>query len=402
MNYTKSIVVLLSLVLLFVGCKGKQKPQYDKPLPPGRQALRKMADPAQIPDFTAACRQVTDLRSAVEKSLHYLNKPSSRDHYPIGDITHERVVQGLQILVEWLDSGMGADTLNAQIREKFDVYQSVGYDDEGTVLFTGYYTPIFKGAEIRTEQFRYPLYGSPEGLVKGMDGTVLGYQDASGNIVALPARAQLGRSGLLEGKELVWLSDPFEVYIAQVQGAVKIILDDGLLQTYGYAANNGHEYRSISNDLVEDGKIPSDRLSLSAMIRYFKAHPHEINNYINRNPRFIFFRKSSGQPRGSLNEPVTAMRSVATDKKIFPRGCLTFVQTRLPQINGRQIETRPYEGFALDQDTGGAIRAPGRCDVYMGQGAVSGRLAGQTYQEGKLFYLVFKDGENMAKSIIDR
>jgi len=50
----------------------------------------------------------------------------------------------------------------------------------------------------------------------------------------------------------------------------------------------------------------------------------------------------------------------------------------------------PYTGFALDQDTGGAIRAPGRCDVYMGIGDDAGRLAGQTYQEGKLYYLFLK------------
>ena len=49
-----------------------------------------------------------------------------------------------------------------------------------------------------------------------------------------------------------------------------------------------------------------------------------------------------------------------------------------------------YTGFALDQDAGGAIRAPGRCDVYMGQGEMAGQLAGQTYQEGRLYYLFLK------------
>jgi membrane-bound lytic murein transglycosylase len=44
----------------------------------------------------------------------------------------------------------------------------------------------------------------------------------------------------------------------------------------------------------------------------------------------------------------------------------------------------------LDQDTGGAIRAAGRCDVYMGEGDEAGQLAGQTYQEGRLYYLFAK------------
>ena len=54
------------------------------------------------------------------------------------------------------------------------------------------------------------------------------------------------------------------------------------------------------------------------------------------------------------------------------------------------VTNQPYSGFALDQDTGGAIRAPGRCDVYMGIGDMAGKLAGSTYQEGKLYYLFLK------------
>jgi membrane-bound lytic murein transglycosylase A len=52
----------------------------------------------------------------------------------------------------------------------------------------------------------------------------------------------------------------------------------------------------------------------------------------------------------------------------------------------------PYTGFVLDQDTGGAIRAPGRCDVYMGVGDQAGEMAGQVYEEGQLYYLFVKTG----------
>ncbi|MCK5000945.1 MAG: hypothetical protein KAS23_15490, partial [Anaerohalosphaera sp.] len=33
---------------------------------------------------------------------------------------------------------------------------------------------------------------------------------------------------------------------------------------------------------------------------------------------------------------------------------------------------------------------PGRCDVYMGVGDRAGQMAGQVYQEGKLYYLFLK------------
>jgi membrane-bound lytic murein transglycosylase A len=84
--------------------------------------------------------------------------------------------------------------------------------------------------------------------------------------------------------------------------------------------------------------------------------------YVNKNPRFVFFRSEKGDPRGSLNEPVTPFRTIATDKTIYPRAMFAFVSVDLD---------RPV-GFALDQDTGGAIRAAGRCDVYMGVGDHAG------------------------------
>jgi membrane-bound lytic murein transglycosylase A len=111
---------------------------------------------------------------------------------------------------------------------------------------------------------------------------------------------------------------------------------------------------------------------------------------VRRNPRYVFFQIGEGPPRGSLNEPVTAWRTIATDKSIFPRACPAFIATTLPQMERGVMVTRPYSGFALDQDTGGAIRAAGRCDVYMGVGDEAGQLAGQIYQEGRLYYLFLK------------
>ncbi|MHC4463049.1 MAG: 3D domain-containing protein, partial [Planctomycetota bacterium] len=112
--------------------------------------------------------------------------------------------------------------------------------------------------------------------------------------------------------------------------------------------------------------------------------------YTQMNPRFVFFREEEGEPRGSLNEPVTPNRTIAMDKSIFPRGCLAFISTTLPKVAGDQVVLQPYRGFVLDQDTGGAIRAAGRCDIYIGQGDTAGELAGRIYQEGRLYYLFLK------------
>jgi membrane-bound lytic murein transglycosylase A len=131
-------------------------------------------------------------------------------------------------------------------------------------------------------------------------------------------------------------------------------------------------------------------MSLKAMIDYFAVHKSEVAKFVNRNPRFIFFHETSGNPAGSINEPVIAMRSIATDKTIFPRAALCYIDTSLPRAVGSGVVVYPYQGFMLDQDTGGAIRAAGRCDVYMGQGDLAGTVAGKTYEEGRLYYLIAK------------
>jgi len=389
-------VILWAVVaawLLFAGCKTqveRAEVPYDRPLPAGADALRKITDPAEIPDFTLACADLENLLEAIGNSLSYLSKPSSRRFFPCGEITHTRAVRSLETFAELLDSGLRGPQLAAAIREKFDVYTSVGCDDRGTVLFTGYYTPIFDGSKVKTGRFKYPLYGPPDDLVKEPDGSILGRRTSSGAIVPYPPRAVIEKARMLRGKELVWLADPFEAYIAHVQGSAKIRLPGGELITVGYAANNGHEYHSVGQELVNDGRIAPDQLSLAGMIDYFRAHPEQVDTYVYRNPRYVFFRFEQGRPRGSLNEPVIAMRTIATDKSIFPRGCLAFISTTLPRALGGRVVNQLYKGFALDQDTGGAIRAPGRCDVYMGVGDMAGKLAGQTYQEGRLYYLFVK------------
>ncbi len=388
--------LLFLAVFNIVGCKTRPeqiiqiKPPYDKPLPPGEHALRKILNTQEIPDFTMACLDINHLRPAIDKSLNYLKKPSSRRFFPCGDITHDRAVDSLEAFAELLDSGLKGPQLNQAISNTFDVYMSVGCDNIGTVLFTGYYTPIFDGSTARTERFKYPLYSQPTDLVKAPNGEILGRRAPDGQITQYPPRAVIETSGMLRGSELMWLSDPFEAYIAHVQGSAKIRMPDGRLTGVGYTAANGHDYKSISKVMVNEGIISRSQMSLSAMIDYFKKHLDQVAKYTRLNPRYVFFTEEQGPPRGSLNEQVTTMRTIATDKSIFPPGCIAFISTTLPRLQAGSVVNQVYDGFVLDQDTGGAIRAPGRCDLYMGTGQTAGRLAGRTYQEGRLYYLFLK------------
>lgn len=391
--YRKFLLVAVALLVMTVaGCKTKPEEEidYSRELMPGENALVKITDPAKIPDFTKASMNLYGLEEAISNSLNYMSKPSSNNFFPINGISHQKVVDSLNAFSDLINSGYSPSQLNDQIRQKFDVYRSVGCDSKGTVLFTGYYTPIFNGSETRTERFKYPLYGMPDGLVKNELGETTGIEDSDGSLMKCPPRSQIESSGIVAGKEILWLEDPFERYIAHVQGSAKIRIEDGSLITIGYAATNGYEYKSITKDLSQNAGIPLDKMSLSAMIDYFNRNKDKVARYVNTNPRYVFFRTTTGNPTGSINEPVIRLRSIATDKTIFPRAALTFIDTKLPRNIGSEVVIYPYQGFFLDQDTGGAIRAPGRCDIYMGQGDDAGLVAGKTYEEGGLYYLILK------------
>ncbi len=379
------------IVPVFAGCEKPEEPlparaaekDYDRPLAPGEFGLRKI-DPSMYPNFGDGWYRAkgVGLRESVENSIAYLNAPSSKKYFPMGPITHEQAMASLQLFLQVLDQAGSPEQLDQLIRDQFDVYMSVGCDDEGTVLFTGYYSPIFDGSLTQTDQFRYPLYRLPAEIQKDEEGNVIGGPWRS--------REEIERDNMLAGQELTWLGDRFETYVVTVQGSGFIRLPDGTMHEVGYAGNNGHEYTPIGKMLVADGKIDRNRLSLATMIGHFKQYPQDMDVYLYQNKRYVFFKESTGGPYGCLGKPVTPECSVATDKDIFPRACLAFLDTYVPDETG--VNQKRFRAFSLDQDRGAAIRAPGRCDIYMGVGDNAGRRAGYTYNEGKLYYIFARDG----------
>ena len=390
---------LLPILPLCLACQQPVEPvpvskiekNYNRPLPPGGFALEKV-DPDDYPDFGDSWYRAKRLgmRKAVANSIEYLKKPSSKQFYPLGPITHDRVLASLEKFLDVLDQSDSPEKLNDLVARNFDIYRSVGCDDVGTVLFTGYYSPIFEGSRERTAQFKYPLYKLPESIEKDKYGEVIGGP--------WKERKDIEDDASLKGAELVWLEDRFQAYVLSVQGSGFIRLPDGQMYEIGYAGNNGHDYTPIGHMLVSDGHIDKHKLSLATMISHFKNNPDDMDKYLFANKRYIFFQEVGGGPFGCLGQPVTSEFSIATDKDIFPRGALAFVDTKAP--NSEQKHSS-FRSFVLDQDRGAAIRAPGRCDIYMGVGDEAGKRAGWTYSEGKLFYLLSKDAPLPSGNLAD-
>ena len=93
-------------------------------------------------------------------------------------------------------------------------------------------------------------------------------------------------------------------------------------------------------------------------------------------------------PSGCLGFPVTAQRSIATDKLVFPPAAVAWVRTGDKSATG---PIKPVDQLMMDQDAGGAIRAAGRADLYLGTGPEAEKTAGELAAEGRLYYFFLKD-----------
>lgn len=329
------------------------------------------------------------LLQSIDHSLAYLQTPSAIEAYQslnISGVSRDRVIRSLKRFRELVRIAKTPKDLAQRVQKEFVLYKSVGKDGNGTVEFTAYFEPTYRASRTRTAEYRYPIYRTPSGL------------DSWPN--PHPTRLQLeGQDGLqaskgkLKGLELAWLSDRLEAYLVQVQGSARLSMTDGSTMSIGFDGKTDYPYVSLGKELINDGKFKPDELSLPKLIAYFQANPAEMNTYIPRNNRFIFFRETYGAPAtGSIGVPVSAERSIATDKSIMPPGALALLRTKLPVYSPQKtIETRMVSHYVLDQDTGSAIKGPGRVDIFMGTGEKARARAGLVNNPGELYYLLLKE-----------
>jgi membrane-bound lytic murein transglycosylase A len=395
--HVRSCLALILVVAIGAGCASKPKrmaarPDYSRPTS-GPALVR--AEPGEVPDFRQMFSKDPAVLAALDESIAYFKKPSSQKHFPYqtadSTITHEMQLDGLQTLRRIIEVSQTPDEFHGRMIGAFDVYRSVGWDGRGVVLFTGYYTPIFEGSMTADARYKYPLYRRPADLVSDENGVPKGRRTDSGQVVSYYSRNEIESQGILKGQELVWLTDPFEVYIVHVQGSARIRLPDGREMHIGYAGKTDRPYKSVGMELINQGKMQKDELSLARLKRYFREHPGEVEPMLGTNESYVFFAESAPGPFGSIGARVTPYHTVATDKAIFPRGGPVVPSTRIPAAGGGdKLTFQNHVGLYFDQDTGGAISAAGRCDLYMGTGEEAERVAGYTYSEGKLFYLFIK------------
>jgi membrane-bound lytic murein transglycosylase A len=263
-------------------------------------------------------------------------------------------------------------------------------------FFTGYYEPIVEGARFPSDVYTTPLYRRPTDLLVRKLRHAKGKGKFSKRTVATRSGQYLDRiqieDGALAGRglEICWLKDPIDAFFAQIQGSVRVRLEDGSVIRLNYDAQNGHPYTAVGRFLVERGIYTREEISMQKIREWMVANPEEGAALRRLNKSYVFFRETDlsehEDPPGAQGVALTAGRSIAVDRNIHTYGVPFFIDAELP-IQSEKADTR-FRRLMVAQDTGGAIIGPARADIYLGAGDEAARAAGRFKHFGRFVMLI--------------
>lgn len=267
-------------------------------------------------------------------------------------------------------------------------------------FLTGYYEPVVDGSRVPTGNFTVPVLRRPSDLKvigkkrKGghfPNAGKIGRQAGKGKTAPYFERAEI-EDGALDGKklEICYLKHPTDLFFAQIQGSVRVRLEDGAVLRLNYDAHNGHPYTPVGRILIDRGIIPKEEMSLERLRDWMLAHPDEAKELRRQNKSYVFFRvkklADDAEAIGAQGIPLTAGRSIAVDKALHTYGTPFWIDAMLP-LTGTAPTDR-FRRLMVAQDTGSAIVGPARADIFFGAGDEMGRMAGRIRHPGTFVMLV--------------
>ena len=238
-------------------------------------------------------------------------------------------------------------------------------------LFTAYYEPELEGSLTPSARYHVPLYRLPAQPVSF-------------------SRQEID-NGALGGKnlELIWVTDPVDAFMLQIQGSGRIRLPDGSVQRVGYAGNNGQPFGGIGKMMIDAGLVDREHASMQSIRAWLKDHPDEATGWMQKNPRYIFFRMITGEgPIGAESLALTPGRSLAVDTSFLALGLPLWLDTTWPVDLGAARKGDPLRRLMVAQDVGSAIKGPIRGDIFWGSGELALTFAGSMKNSGSYYVLL--------------
>ena len=375
---------------------------------PALPPLRLLA-PEELPVFADTFKSKSGLIKAAKKTLDYLAKAQGPKYVRIGsrDYGPAILADSVRELLKIVAEAKTPEELDSLVRERFDVFQSVGSDGQGKVVFSSYYQPALAASPKKSPKYPIPIYRRPSDMVevdlpafgvKNGSDALVGRVSKDRRVVPYFTREEIDVRKALRGKnlELAWLQNKWDVLDLHIQGSGILKYPSGKELLARYAATNARPYNSVGLTLIKAGALPREELTYDKIRDYFKSHPEAEDWVISQNPRYTFFEvvplPPDGEPLSTAQESLVPARSIAIDPAVIPLGALAWFSTVSPQADkdGRLLGQFANDRFALCMDTGGAIKGPGRVDIYAGHGKQATTTARNQWNEGKLYILVKK------------
>jgi membrane-bound lytic murein transglycosylase A len=355
--------VLLFLMCLSLGCARKQIIEVV-------DALRPTITPVLSDDLP-----LENFEKALSIQLAHLKKHSGPEYFIFGNkkILRQDYLKNLEKLQVMIKNN--PQDFFKFIENNYDFYQVYGRDRYGEVHLTSYYHSQLLGSKKRSSKYTQAIYALPDNLTL--------------------TRENIDSQHALTNKklELCWL-DPIDAFMLHVQGSGEVTFQDGNILQLNYAGKNNSPYVSIGK--IIRTKYPDIKIDAHSLEEILRAMSEtERQKIFNQNPSYIFFQESKELAKTHLGVPATEGRTIATDGDFFPKGAIAFLQFDAPEFKSETdlIPSRYHatSRFVLDQDIGGAIKGPGRVDLYWGSGASAKQHAGVISEKARLYYLVPKD-----------
>ncbi len=331
--------------------------------------------------FLASC-------GAITKSTARARQGRPRLYHALNDICEEAI------------AGVPYDSAKARafFEDKFRAYR-IARLGEREGFITGYYEPVVDGARLPSDKFTVPVYRRPPDMTmsrlrKHRVGKGKAWKTVRAKAAPYFDRTQI-EDGALAGRglEICYLTNETDSFFAQVQGSVRVRLEDGSIIRLNYDSANGHPYTSIGRFLVERGIISREDISMQRLREWMDANPEEGKVLRRENKSFVFFRETDLQDHeeavGAQGLSLTAGRSIAVDRNIHVYGTPFFLDAVLPIVSERPDTS--FRRLMIAQDTGGAILGPARADIYLGTGEDAARPAGRFKQPGRFVMLIPKE-----------
>lgn len=257
--------------------------------------------------------------------------------------------------------------------------------DGGRGFVTGFYEPIHHASSVKTERFSVPLRRRPADLVNIEPGNVPGLdpylafaRKSGADFSEYHDRAAIEAGALQDQSlEFAFIESKVDAFFIHVQGAARLLMEDGMVKRITYAAKSGQRFTGAGKVLAELGEIALEQVTMQSIRAWLAKHPERVDEILQQNRSYIFFRDEMVAndelgPVAAAKVPLMAGRSLAVDRLIHTFGTPFHIASEK-----LDHDHQPFQRLMIAQDTGSAIVGPARGDLFIGSGDEAGAIAGQ-------------------------